>query len=346
MTYRQTYPHEIPDDIPSYISNSEPVPVQELVLVDDDHVDPAVTVHPKGEVSYVKPNGDVYHYIPGGHALLYHLNYGISSRSREVRDASKMLMINPVQLIGSLRHAKLLAELLIGEGEARTVPTTDLVKRSLECTTVTGDDGTLTKFYRIPKRDIHDAHNHLCNWMSQNGDSLVEISDIHFDFESLVTPAEHASSRDTNVEVARGLWQEVINLADTLNDLECLMLLRFAFLEKGCHHAKYPLSETRVTTDRNFEPDYEKDFQKYFPGAWCSIGDFMYSVIKVDRDQTVTEVKDETEMLALGCTSQRYGNGTALEEVVEAEEPRRKRKAVDGDNKDDKEPKKRNKAND
>jgi hypothetical protein len=32
MTYRQTYPHEIPDDIPSYISNSEPVPVQELVL--------------------------------------------------------------------------------------------------------------------------------------------------------------------------------------------------------------------------------------------------------------------------------------------------------------------------
>ena len=65
MTYRQTYPHEIPDDIPSYISNTEPVPVQELVLV-DDHVDPAVTVHPKGEVSYVKPNGDVYKALRAG----------------------------------------------------------------------------------------------------------------------------------------------------------------------------------------------------------------------------------------------------------------------------------------
>jgi hypothetical protein len=40
-----------------------------------------------------------------------------------------MLMINSVQLIGLLRHAEILAELLIGEGDARKVPTTDLVKR-------------------------------------------------------------------------------------------------------------------------------------------------------------------------------------------------------------------------
>lgn len=342
MTYRQTYPHEIPNNIPRYISNTDPVPVQELVLA-EAHAVPFLKVRPKGEVSYVKPNGDVCHYIPGGHALLEYLNYSISSRSVEERDASKMLMINPVQLIGSLRHAKLLAELLIGEGKARTIPTTDLVKRSLECRTVTGDDGTLTKFYRIPKRDIHDAHGQLCQWMTQNGDSLVEISDIHFDFETLVTPAEHANSRDTNVEVARGLWQEVINLADNLNDVERLMLLRFAFKEKGCHYVNYPLSETRVTSDRNFEADYLKDFQKYFPGTWCSIGDFMYSVIRVDRDQAVTEVKDETEMLALDCTGQSYGNGTALEE---AEEPRKRKAVVDDEgNRNDIEPKKR-KAND
>jgi hypothetical protein len=51
------------------------------------------------------------------------------SPSWEEIDASKMLMINSVQLIGLLRHAEILAELLIGEGDTRKVPTTDLVKR-------------------------------------------------------------------------------------------------------------------------------------------------------------------------------------------------------------------------